>query len=319
MKKRFIIAALLVTTFSADKALANDIRQQYQETIKREQQAEASHQFAYTNAQFLQGTDPSSLDAERRIFISDKNVVYEVSPQKLRAIGRTDKTTAGCRFACRFTEQIGTAAFLGAGELGGTDIKEEWQYFVEDGQLVEYSTTRVTAAAVGRGSSTSDPSTSRRVIGLPVSTLPAYRYKKAIQPYHPDNQGEMVKSTYKVSGNAYNCMMNITVMGTRPDGCTQWEKENPEIGFKVGTEVVDQNGWTWCLDTMNGFIIKDEADKNGLCGGPLMVKGMYPQPDYEYKPGMRLRRNVTNRSATNTGYVEGEAERFVGNLLKRIF
>ena len=332
MRKRILLLAAISLSLSANKAMANDIRKQYQQTEQRKQQAIENRAFAYENAQFLQGSDPNGVNIKYRIFISSDNVVYEVDEKSLKPIGRMDKLTKGCGFSCKMTKRVSTEVFLAAGEIGAADVKEEWQYFIEDGQLVKYTTTRVTTGTLSQGTSTSEPSTSRRVAGLPLSVLPAYRYKDPIRPFHIDNTGQVdEQGNYLSTGRDGNCMVQISTYMNRPPKCTQWEIDNPEIGFNLGKKVIGENGWEWCLDYWNGFLLSEEAERNGQCKGPLMVRSLKGEEIGVYTPGMimassyeeaqnnAMQARESEMRARERKNIEGQAGRFVDGLLRGLF
>ena len=272
MKNLFttIAAGILLATTTATPSKA-DLRQQYQESVIQEREQQNFQQQAFENAQFLRGSDPSQVNVEYRIYISPDNTVYEVSTEKIKKIGYTDRVATGCRFACKMTQNMFNEASMSAGgytDYAQAELKEEWQYFIEDGVLVEYSSTKSQLYNIKGENAQSSGSPNRLVVGLPRTTLQSYRYTTPIRPFHPDNTYETSKA---YSGVNEGCMFTIAVYGYRSQKCSEWEQNNPEIGFNQGYEVTGENGWTWCLSANGGFVnVENEGRK--YCEGSLTTR-----------------------------------------------
>lgn len=179
---------LLATTATPSYA---DLRQQYQQSVNQEREQQSFQQQAYQNAQFLRGSNAAQVTTENRIYISPDNTVYEVTTDRIKKIGYTDRVSTGCRIACRLTQNMFNEASMNAGsytDFTQVEMKEEWQYFIEDGVLVEYSSTKSHVYNIKGENKQSDGTPDRAVVGLPMSTLQSYQDTTPIRPSQPDNK-----------------------------------------------------------------------------------------------------------------------------------
>ena len=192
-----ITAGILLTATTAAPSYA-DLRQQYQQGVAEDLEKESFHQMAFENAQYLSGSDAASVNIKYRIYVSPDNIVYEVSKDRIKKIGYTDRIAKGCRFACKLTQKMVNDASIQMGEFtdyAQADITEEWQYFVEDGVLVEYSSTTSKVSTISGSQGQSSPSTTRSVVGLPKSTMQSYQYTTPVRPLHSDNTEASIETS----------------------------------------------------------------------------------------------------------------------------
>lgn len=307
-----ITAGILLTATTSAPSHA-DLRQQYQQGVAEDIKKENFHQQAFANAQYLRGSEADQVNVENRIYIAPDNSVYEVSKDRIKKIGYTDRVAKGCRFACRLAEKMVNDASIQLGsytDYAQADITEEWQYFIEDGVLVEYSSTTSKVSTIQGNQGQSSPSASRTVVGLPLTTLQSYQYTTPIRPFHPDNTAASIK---QYTGTDEGCIYNISAYGVRPEKCTEWENNNPEVGFNLGYEVKDQNGWTWCLSFYSGFLNVEEYGRE-KCEGPLTTR--VNNQDTTYVAGMALPRQMggTIRNSNGSINVDAMAAEAVGRI-----
>lgn len=269
MKKLLITASLLLAATATGLPSQANLRQEYQQYQSQQNQEAQFQAYAYNNAQYIAGSSESKLDLSRRIFISQNNEVFLVTETDMTSMGYTDRVKTGCRWACTIAESLVNQASINAGGLTDfTQIEstEEWQYYIEGDYLVEYTSSGGSYADLKGNSGKLNRSSSRKVVAVSNQAVPSYYFKEPIQPYHPDN----VTSSSNEYDFKRNCMLGIAYDGVRTDECSKWERENPEIGFQLGKEVIGQNGWTWCL-SRRGFINvhKEGRDK---CEGTFTTR-----------------------------------------------